>query len=129
MIASLIVGYFANGIYQFLFLFVVGVVIAVPATHPMIKPDGIGIRMTVDLVPVKQGGLKYALDNIYQIPFVHAAPYFIRRHSAAAYCPLLPEQKNRPCLQKQHVLLFRQLHSVHRASGARSMPWSQNLSL
>jgi len=72
MIASLIVGYFANGIYQFLFLFVVGVVIAVPATHPMIKPDGIGIRMTVDLVPVKQGGLKYALDNIYQIPFVHA---------------------------------------------------------
>jgi simple sugar transport system permease protein len=28
--------------------------------------------MTVDLVPVKQGGLKYALDNIYQIPFVHA---------------------------------------------------------
>ena len=72
MIASLIVGYFANGIYQFLFLFVVGMVIAVPAAHPMIKPDGIGIRMTVDLVPVKQGGLKYALDNIYQIPFVHA---------------------------------------------------------
>ena len=72
MIASLIVGFFANGIYQFLFLFVVGVIIAVPATHPMIKPDGIGIRMTVDLVPVKQGGLKYALDNIYQIPFVHA---------------------------------------------------------
>ncbi|MBL3538981.1 ABC transporter permease [Aminivibrio sp.] len=72
MIASLIVGFFANGIYQFLFLFVVGVIIAVPATHPMIKPDGVGIRMTVDLVPVKQGGLKYALDNIYQVPFVHA---------------------------------------------------------
>ena len=33
MIASLIVGYFANGIYQFLFLFVVGVVIAVHATQ------------------------------------------------------------------------------------------------
>ncbi len=72
MIASLIVGYFANGVYQFLFLFVVGVIIAVPATHPMIKPDGIGIRMTVDLVPVKSGGLKYALDNIWTIPFVHA---------------------------------------------------------
>lgn len=72
MIASLIVGYFANGIYQFLFLFVVGVVIAVPATHPMIKPDGIGIRMTVDLVPLKNGGLKYALDNIWTVPFVHA---------------------------------------------------------
>ncbi|MDO5115579.1 MAG: ABC transporter permease [Synergistaceae bacterium] len=72
MIASLIVGYFANGIYQFLFLFVVGVIIAVPATHPMIKPDGIGIRMTVDLVPVKSGGLKYALDDIWTMPFVYA---------------------------------------------------------
>jgi len=72
MIASLIVGYFANGIYQFLFLFVVGVIIKVPATHPMIKPDGVGIRMTVDLVPVADGGLKYALDNILQIPFMWA---------------------------------------------------------
>lgn len=72
MIASLIVGYFANGVYQFLFLFVVGVIIAVPATHPMIKPDGIGIRMTVDLMPAQSGGLKYALDDIWTIPFVHA---------------------------------------------------------
>lgn len=72
MIASLIVGYFANGVYQFLFLFVVGVIIAVPATHPMIKPDGIGIRMTVDLLPVESGGLKYALDDIWTMPFVHA---------------------------------------------------------
>ncbi|MBR4400466.1 MAG: ABC transporter permease [Synergistes sp.] len=72
MIASLIVGYFANGIYQFLFLFVVGVIIAVPATHPMIKPDGIGVRMTVDLVPLKAGGLKYALDDMCTMPFVYA---------------------------------------------------------
>ncbi len=72
MIASLIVGYFANGIYQFLFLFVVGVILKVPADHPMIKPDGVGIRMTVDLVPVEQGGLKYAIDNIMQIPFMWA---------------------------------------------------------
>ncbi|WP_312813518.1 ABC transporter permease subunit [Sedimentibacter sp.] len=72
MIASLIVGYFANGLYQFLFLFAVGVIIKVPANHPMIKPDGVGIRMTVDLVPVKDGGLKYALDNILQMPFMWA---------------------------------------------------------
>ncbi|MDI9389547.1 MAG: ABC transporter permease [Synergistota bacterium] len=72
MIASLIVGYFANGIYQFLFLFVVGMVLPVPATHPLIKPDGVGIRMTVDLIPVKKGGMKDALDAIYQINFVHA---------------------------------------------------------
>ena len=72
MIASLIVGFFANGIYQFIFLFVVGVIIAVPATHPMIMPNGIGIRMTVDLVPVAEGGLRNSLENIYKIPFVQA---------------------------------------------------------
>ncbi|MDF2949199.1 MAG: hypothetical protein K0R07_1227 [Sedimentibacter sp.] len=72
MIASLIVGYFANGLYQFLFLFAVGVIIKVPATHPMIKPDGVGIRMTVDLVKVEEGGLKYALDSIMEIPFMWA---------------------------------------------------------
>jgi simple sugar transport system permease protein len=70
MIASLIVGFFANGIYQFLFLFAVGVIIKVPSTHPMIKPDGVGVRMTVDLVPFENGGLKYALDNIWKIPFM-----------------------------------------------------------
>jgi len=72
MIASLIVGYFANGIYQFIFLFVVGAIITVNPTHPMINPSGIGVRMTVDLVPVKDGGLKYALDNIMKIPFMWA---------------------------------------------------------
>ncbi|WP_326910042.1 ABC transporter permease subunit [Sedimentibacter sp. MB31-C6] len=72
MIASLIVGFFANGIYQFLFLFVVGIIIKVPSSHPMIKPDGVGVRMTVDLVPVEDGGLKYALDNIMEIPFMWA---------------------------------------------------------
>jgi len=34
----------------------------------MINPSGIGVRMTVDLVPVKDGGLKYALDSIMKIP-------------------------------------------------------------
>ncbi|MCI7264022.1 MAG: ABC transporter permease [Otoolea sp.] len=72
MIASLIVGYFANGLYQFLFLFVVGVIIKVPSNHPLIKPDGIGIRSTVDLGIADKGGLKYALDNLAKIPFTHA---------------------------------------------------------
>lgn len=72
MIASLIVGFFANGIYQFLFLFVVGVIIKVPADHPLIKPDGVGVRVTVDLVKAKDGGLKYALDSVMEIPFMWA---------------------------------------------------------
>ncbi|MCL2767121.1 MAG: hypothetical protein FWE49_00095 [Synergistaceae bacterium] len=72
MIAGLIAGFFANGVYQFIFLFMVGVIIKVPATHPLIMPNGIGVRMTVDLVPVENGGLKFALENMYKIPFVHA---------------------------------------------------------
>lgn len=67
MIASLIVGFFANGIYQFLFLFVVGVIIPVAANHPMILTDGVGIRMTVDM-----GTLKYSLESIFEVPFIHA---------------------------------------------------------
>ena len=65
MIASLIVGYFANGIYQFIMLFPVGAVIPVADGHPMIMPNGVGVRMTVDM-----GTLKYALEDILQLPFV-----------------------------------------------------------
>ncbi len=78
MIASLIVGFFANGIYQFLFLFVMGVIIKVPSSHPLIIPSavggeyGVGIRVTVDLGTADKGGLKYALDNIAKVPFLYA---------------------------------------------------------
>lgn len=67
MIASLIVGYFANGVYQFLLLFAVGVIIPVRADHPMIKPDGVGVRMSVDM-----GELHYSLAEIFKVPFVWA---------------------------------------------------------
>ncbi len=67
MIASLIVGFFANGVYQFILLFATGVIIPVRQSHPMIKPDGVGVRMTVDM-----GDLHYSLQNILKIPFVWA---------------------------------------------------------
>lgn len=70
MISGLIVGYFANGLYQFLFLFVIGYIIHVSATNPLIRPTGTGIRTTVDLVPVEEGGLKYALDNVWKVPLM-----------------------------------------------------------
>lgn len=70
-IAGLIVGYFANGLYYFLFLFVMGVVIKMPEGHPMIGQTGIGVRNTVDL-GMAPDGLKYALDNIIKIPFCQA---------------------------------------------------------
>lgn len=69
MIASLIVGYFGNGVYQFIVLFVIGMIIPVSAEHVMILPGGVGIRMSVDM-----GLQTYALDNIWQIKF---APFML----------------------------------------------------
>ena len=71
MIASLIVGYFANGIYYFIFLFAVGYIIPVSAGNPLIKFDGIGVRMSVDMGLPQDGGMKYALDNLIRVPFMY----------------------------------------------------------
>lgn len=72
MIASLIVGFFANGLYQFLFLYVIGGIIKVDLPHYMIKPDGVGVRATVDMGSQAKGGLQYALDGIMRIPLMWA---------------------------------------------------------
>ena len=69
MIASLIVGYFANGIYYFIFLFAVGKIIPVSPGNPLIKFDNIGVRMTVDM-GLPTSGMKYAMDNLIRAPFI-----------------------------------------------------------
>ena len=71
MIASLIVGYFANGIYLFILLFAVGKIIPVTPGNPIIKFDNIGVRMSVDLGAYIDGGLKYSLDNLIRVPFMY----------------------------------------------------------
>lgn len=59
MITGMILAFFANGLYQLLFLFLVGTLI--PMKDPVLMlSGGIGIKNTVDL----NGGLKYALDGI-----------------------------------------------------------------
>lgn len=65
MITSMIVGFFASGLYQLLFLFLVGKII--PVNNPvLILSKGVGVRNTIDLS--RNGGIKYALDNILKIP-------------------------------------------------------------
>lgn len=59
MIAGLILGYFADGLYQLLFLVLIGGVIPVKDS-PLIIAGGVGVKITVDLT----GNLKYALDNV-----------------------------------------------------------------
>ncbi len=58
MITSLILGYFANGLYQLVFLLFIGTII--PVNNPeMMLPGGIGLKNAFDLDLIK-----YSLDNI-----------------------------------------------------------------
>ena len=61
MITSMMLGFFANGLYQLVFLFMVGTVI--PLNNPEIMLDsGVGLRGTVELKYCK-----YALDNLLKV--------------------------------------------------------------
>jgi simple sugar transport system permease protein len=61
MVTGLIAGFFANGLYQLVFLFMVGSVIPVVAPR-IILPQGYGLRNTVDLV-----SMQYALDALVPV--------------------------------------------------------------
>ena len=71
MVASLIVGFFAQGIYNFILLFAVGIIIPVKPGNPLMLFNNIGVRMTIDLGLRDQGGMKYALDYIVRVPFMY----------------------------------------------------------
>lgn len=70
MITSMILGFFANGIYQFIFLFFLGGIIPIAAKGIML-PSGIGVRNAIDLV-----NMKYALDNIWKMDIFSATSLF-----------------------------------------------------
>lgn len=58
MVTGLIAGFFANGVYQLIFLFALGSLI--PFLDPgMILPQGYGLRNTVDLTSIQ-----YAVDDL-----------------------------------------------------------------
>ena len=60
MITSLILGYFAMGLYQLVFLLFMGTII--PVKDPeIILPGGIGLKNAIDLKLIK-----YSIDNIWQ---------------------------------------------------------------
>ncbi len=73
MISGMILGFFANGLYQLLFLFLVGTVI--PMDNPtLVLNTGIGLKNTIDLSGAE--GTKYALDALAKIPFIKSAIVF-----------------------------------------------------
>ena len=71
MIGGLILGYFANGLYQLLFLFIFGNLIPLNTPGLVIK-GSTGVANTIDLTSGAGGGIKYALDGIWRIPFGEA---------------------------------------------------------
>ena len=72
MIAGLILGYFADGIYQLIFLFVFGGVIAMNNPTLMIA-TGVGVKNTIDLKDTE----KYALDTIPMLTVLEIGFYLV----------------------------------------------------
>ena len=66
MIGGLILGYFANGLYQLLFLFIFGNLIPLEAPGLVIK-GSTGVANTIDLSTER--GFKYALDGLWRADF------------------------------------------------------------
>lgn len=83
LVSSLMVGYFAEGVYMVIILFIIGGVIPVTAGHPMINTSGMGIRATFDMglpaaeINLARGahqvpGMSRALTGLWRVEFLHA---------------------------------------------------------
>ena len=84
MVASLMVGFFAEGIYMVILLWIIGGVIPVAPNHPMIKPvTDIGVRATFDMglpaaeINLARGahqvpGMSRALTGLWRVEFLQA---------------------------------------------------------
>lgn len=79
MITSMILGFFANGIYQLVFIILVGRVI--PMSNPnMLMESGFGLRNTVDLIEVRKAFDNWIFGgrtNIPVMPLVFSALIFV----------------------------------------------------
>lgn len=67
MIGGMILGYFANGLYQLLFLFIFGNLIPLNTAGLVIK-GSTGVANTIDLSNPTYG-IKYAIDGLVRLPF------------------------------------------------------------
>lgn len=72
MIGGLVLGYFAEGIYQLIFLFIFGGVIAMNNPTLMIA-TGVGVKNTIDL----KDTVKYALDTVPMLRIIEIGFYLV----------------------------------------------------
>ncbi len=68
MIGGLVAGYFSDGLYQLLFLFILGGVIPIANTELMIS-TGIGVKNAINL----RDNLKYAIDDMPMLNILYFA--------------------------------------------------------
>lgn len=72
MIGGLVLGYFADGIYQLIFLFIFGGVI--PMHNPTLMiATGVGVKNTIDL----KDTVKYALDTVPMLSIIEVGFYLV----------------------------------------------------
>ncbi|MCX7654534.1 MAG: ABC transporter permease [Fervidobacterium sp.] len=84
MITSMILGFFANGVYQLIFLFFVGSLIPFKKTE-FLLPQGVGLRNTVDLY----GIVDSALNNIWTVNIKFITFYMVPLLIIVGLCLLL----------------------------------------
>jgi len=77
MIAGLVSGYFSDGLYQLLFLFVFGGIIKIENSKLMIS-TGVGVKNAINL----SGNLKYALDDVPMISIIDVGFWIVLAISA-----------------------------------------------
>ena len=99
MITSMILGYLANGIYQFIYLFLIGTVIPFP-NKEMMNDSGIGIKSSLGF----EGTFKYSLTNVWNMNLADfvlvAAGVMIVFVIAFVIRALLRNKKNGEVIQK-----------------------------
>ncbi|SMP44776.1 ABC transporter permease subunit [Anoxynatronum buryatiense] len=113
MITGLILGFFSNGIYQLIFLILLGSVIPF-SNETLVLSSGVGLRTTVDLA----GGLRYAIDDVWKLPFTIAAILFgagVIAHGVYRYMKGIPAMDQAP--RKTRYLLSA-------ATGVALIVWS-----
>lgn len=99
MIAGLVLGYFADGIYQLIFLYVIGGIIPVKQSNLIIN-GGIGVKNTIDLT----GNLKYALDTVSMLNLALIA-FIIAIVVAVARIIMAKKQNAKPDYKKSIAII------------------------
>ena len=113
MIGGLILGYFANGLYQLLFLFIFGNLIPLKAPGLVIK-GSTGVANTIDLSTDR--GFKYALDGLLRVSFSTAVLIICGIMAVGTVSPVCNEENG----EEKGIYLCRHLRGSNCSSTASS---------